>query len=261
MIDVKKIVAKSKKYIYGDLLGEHNSKIIGDGYDFAKIRPYEFGEHIRRIDPIATAKMGEIYLRTFYESKEINVEVIALMSGSLYFGSRILKKDALASIARDIGINCVKNSDRFGISLFSNKLENRIEPTKKEAGVLNGIKKIIEFDVLKKDIDYDKLLNYLLYGIKKRSFIFILGDFYDIPNLKAAAKKHEIVAVKIRDRFELNPKAIGEIGVVDPTSLKKSSLYFSNTNLKHYKKSLLKHDLRLKEYLKECSIRLIEWKI
>lgn len=261
MIDVKKIVAKSKKYIYGDLLGEHNSKIIGDGYDFAKVREYLYGEHIRRVDPFATAKTGEIYLRDFYESKEVNVEVVVLLSGTLFFGTKILKQEAVASLAYEVGLNSVKNSDRVGFSLFSEKLDFRMTPTKKEGKINNALKKILEFNLLGKKVDYDKLLSFLLHSIKKRSYLFIIGDFYDIPKLKAVGKKHEVVVIKVRDRFELEPKAIGEVGIIDPQTLKKGSLSFTKSNLQEYKMRIKKHDLKLKEYLKKCGIRLIEWKI
>ena len=110
-ISLKSIIAKSKKYIYGELLGNHNSKQIGDSYDFAKIRLYEYGENIRRIDPFASAKTGEIHLRSFYESRELNVHVIALMSGSLFFGTHILKQELLAQIVSLIGFNTIKNAD------------------------------------------------------------------------------------------------------------------------------------------------------
>ena len=129
-IQLKKIIAKSKKYIYGELLGEHNSKIIGDGYDFAKIRPYEYGENIRRVDPYATAKTGDIYLRSFYESREINVEVIALMSGSMYFGTNVLKQDKVAEIVSILGLSTIQNSDTFALSIFTNRVIERTKPTK-----------------------------------------------------------------------------------------------------------------------------------
>jgi len=257
MINVKKIVAKSKKYIYGDLLGEHNSKIIGDGYDFAKVRPYLYGEHIRRVDPFATAKTGEIYLRDFYESKEINVEVVILSSGTLYFGSKILKQEVVASLAYEIGLETIKNSDRVALSIFSNKLDFRLNPTKKEGILKQGVEKFLGDKLLSKSINYDKLLEFLLHGIKKRSYLFLIGDFYEIPKLKAVSKKHEVIVIKVRDRFEINPKPIGEIGAIDPQNLKKRTLLFSQSNLNSYKKSMRKNDLKLKSYLKSCSIRLL----
>ena len=261
MMDVKKIIAKSKKYIHGDLLGEHNSKIIGDGYDFAKIRPYEYGEHIRRVDPFATAKSGELFLRTFYESREINIEVVALMSATLHFGSKVLKQTALATLAYDIGISSLKNSDRFGLSLFSNNLNYRLNGTKKEGKILDGIEKILNFKTLKSVVNYDNLHHYLISGINKRSYVFLIGDFFDIPKLKGVGKKHEVIVIKLRDRFELNPQPIGKVGVIDPLTLKKDTFIFNSNFVETYKKDLKLHDLKLKEYLKGCGIRMIEWKI
>ncbi len=257
---VKKIIAKSKKYIYGELLGEHNSKQIGDGYDFAKIRPYEYGENIRRVDPFATAKTGEIYLRNFYESKEVNVEVIALMSGSLFFGTKVLKQEVVAEVISAIGLGTIKNSDSFTLSLFSNRLIERTKTTKKESGVISAVEKALHVEVLHESIDYDKLNDYALNKIKKRSYLFIVGDFLETPNLKAISKKHEVVLVRVRDRFELNPSDIGEISIVDPISEQKSEIIFSKSSIQKYKKELKRADLKFASYLKECGVRLIEWK-
>ena len=260
MISVKKIVAKSKKYIYGELLGEHNSKQIGDGYDFAKIRPYEYGENIRRVDPFATAKTGEIYLRSFYESREVNVEVIALMSGSLFFGTNELKQEKVAQAISVLGFGAIKNSDSFTLSLFSDRLLERTKPTKKESGVINAVEKALHVEVLNEQIDYDKLSEFALKKIKKRSFLFLVGDFLDMPNLKALSRKHEVVVVRVRDRFEMNPSNIGEISVIDPSSGEKSEVVFNHLSISRYKKELKKVDLKFKSYLKDCGVRLIEWK-
>lgn len=260
MICVKKIIAKSKKYIYGELLGEHNSKLIGDGYDFAKIRPYQYGENIRRVDPFATAKMGEIYLRSFYESREVSVEVIALMSGSLFFGSRELKQEKVAEVISILGLSAVKNSDSFTLSLFSDRLLERTKPTKKENGVINAVEKSLRVEVLNKVIDYDMLSKYALRKIKKRSYLFLVGDFLETPKLKALSKKHEVVVVRVRDRFEQNPSEIGELSVIDPSSGEKSEINFSKSSIKSYAQELKKTDLKFKSYLRECGVRLVEWK-
>lgn len=258
-LQLKKIIAKSKKYIYGDLLGEHNSKQIGDGYDFAKIRPYEYGENIKRVDPFASAKTGEIYLRSFYESREVNVEVIALMSGSLYFGSQSFKQNEVAQVVSNIGHDCIKNSDRFTLTLFSDRVLKRLKSTKKDTGVMYGVEQTLNQKVLNETIDYDKLGDYAIQKIKKRSYLFLVGDFFEIPKIKALSKKHEVVVVKVRDSFEQNPSAIGEFGIVDPSSGKKFDISFNTASIQKYKKDLKFHDLKLGEYLKNNGIRLIEW--
>ncbi len=259
MISLKKIIAKSKTYIYRELLGEHNSKLIGDGYDFAKIRPYEYGENIRRVDPFATAKTGEIYLRSFYESREANIEVIALMGGSLFFGSCELKLEKVAEIISILGLSAVKNADRFTLSLFNEGLVERTKTTKKEAGVINAVQKALHVNILNKTIDYKSLEDYALKKIKKRSYLFLIGDFLETPKLKALSKKHEVVLIRVRDRFEFSPEAIGEISVIDPSSGQKSEVIFSNNSIKKYKKELKKRDLKFNSYLKDSRVRLIDW--
>jgi len=257
-ISLKSIIAKSKKYIYGELLGNHNSKQIGDGYDFAKIRPYEYGENIRRIDPFASAKTGEIHLRSFYESRELNVHVIALMSGSLFFGTHVLKQELLAQIVSLIGFNTIKNADTFTLSMFSDRLLYKSKATKKEAGIILDVQNILKQKVLGESIDYKMLHEYVLKRIKKRSLVFIIGDFYDIPNLKALNKKHEIVVIRLRDSFEVNPENIGSLGIIDPSDNIKSDVIFSKFSIKKYKKELKNLDLKFGKHLKDCGIKYIE---
>jgi len=260
MLSLKKIIAKSRRYIYGELLGEHNSKQIGDGYDFAKIRPYEYGENIRRVDPYATAKTGEIYLRSFYESREVNVEVIALMSGSLYFGSKELKQEKVAEIISILGFSAVKNSDSFTLSLFNDKLLERTKTTKKESGIIHAVEKSLHVDVLNSRINYNALEDYALKKIKKRSYLFLVGDFLETPKLKAISKKHEVVLIRVRDRFEFSPESIGEVKIIDPVSGDKSEISFTKSSIKKYKKELKRADLKFESYLKECGVRLIDWR-
>lgn len=257
-IQLKKILAKSKKYIFGELLGNHSSKQIGDGYDFAKIRPYEYGENIRRIDPFASAKTGEIHLRSFYESKELNVHVITLMSGSLYFGTKVLKQELVAQIVSLIGLSTIKNSDTFSLSMFSNRILQVTTPTKKETGVSIAVEKVLNCNVLGESIDYDNLHEYVLKKIKKRSLIFIVGDFYALPKLRALNKKHEIVIVKVRDSFEINPQELGNLSIIDPSDNKKLEVTFSKSSITKYKQDLKKQDLKFGEYLKSSAIRHIE---
>lgn len=258
MSTLELIIAKSKKYIYGELLGNHNSKEIGDGYDFAQIRPYEYGENIRRVDPFATAKTGQLHVRNFYESRELNIHVVALMSGTLFFGTQIIKQEVLAQITSLLGLSAVKNADNFMLSLFSDTLLGRVGPTKKEAGVRRCVREVLSCATLGREIDYNKLEQYILYKIKKRSFIFLLGDFYDLPKLGVLARKHEVVVVRVRDHFELFPEALGELGIVDPSNKKQYDINLSAQNIKAYKKDLQKRDRAFKELLHSAGIRHID---
>ncbi len=105
-------------------------------------------------------KQVRLYLRSFYESREVNVEVIGLMSGSLFFGSNELKQEKVAQVISILGFSAVKNSDSFTLSLFSNRLLERTRPTKKESGVINAVEKSLHVKTLNEVIDYDKLSEY-----------------------------------------------------------------------------------------------------
>jgi len=180
------------------------------------------------------------------------------MSGSLFFGTKVLKQDVVAQIVSLLGLSTVKNSDSFTLSMFSDRLLDKSIPTKKETGIIRAVEKVLNYKVIGEHIDYEALYEYVLHKIKKRSLIFLIGDFTQLPKLKALSKKHEIIVVKVRDSFELNPNALGDIGIIDPSNYKKVEISLNQNSIKKYKQELKKADLKFGEYLRNSNIKLID---
>lgn len=253
---LNRVISKTKKYIFGDLLGNNSSKTIGDGYDFAQISQYQYGDNIRRVDPYSSAKKNELHVREFYEAKEINLHVILCASGSLHFGSIRLKQDVIAEAISLLGFSAVKNAESFSFSMLSDKLEYQSFLKKSKNAVIKCAEEVLKADMRGKKLDYKFINSYLLK--QKRSIVFLIGDFFEIPKIKSASKKHQIVALKIRDIFEEEPKAIGEIDILNPSNMQNIEVLFDKKGVKEYVKRIKEHDMKLGEYFKSIGIKCID---
>jgi uncharacterized protein (DUF58 family) len=254
--NLEKVISKSKKYVFGDLVGNHSAKRFGDGYDFAQISPYVLGDNIRRIDAFSSAKKNELHVREFFESKEINLHIVVCGSGSLYFGTKKLKQDVIAQIIALLGFSAIKEAQSFSFSLVSDKEEFVSFKKKSKNALINVVAKFLAFDLKKKKIDYKILTKYLLK--QKRALVFLIGDFFEFPAIQAVAKKHEIIAIRVRDKFENSPEALGELEVVDPSTLQTDEVLLDSKSIANYEKMLKHHDAQINEEFRKRGVKIID---
>ena len=107
----KRILLKSKKQVYGDMLGNNASLFQGEGFEFAELREYVYGDDVRKIDWKTTAKLGKPFVKIYKEERELNVVVVSMLGGSVYFGTVKQKSDVIAEVVATLGFSAVKNSD------------------------------------------------------------------------------------------------------------------------------------------------------
>lgn len=248
------IIARSKKHLFGEMVGSNPSHKEGDGYDFSQIRPYMYGDNVKRIDWKQSAKTGQIQLRSFFEEKEINVYVLGLMSGSIHFGIDRMKQEVFAEVVALLGFSAIKNSDFFSLALLSDSVLYESILSKKEAMVREATQKTLQSPLIAQQLDWDFIQKYALHRIKKPSLLFILSDFFEMPLLDAIAKKHSVVVVKIRDHFEENPSALGSLTIKDPTSLREEEVTLDAGMIKAYMSRQKRFDQHLESYLKQQGI-------
>ena len=249
------IVQRSKKHIFGDMVGGNASRKEGDGYDFSQIRPYMYGENIKRIDWKQSAKTGEIQVRSFFEEKEIHIHVLALMSGSMHFGIDRMKQEVMSEIIALLGFSGIKNGDFFALSLLASNLLGTSPSSKKEALVRASISMSLQAKLIGNTIDWDFVTQYALYHIKKPSLLFLIGDFFTMPKLEAISKKHEVIVVKVRDHFEEKPPIVGTLFVKDPQSLKEEKVVLDANFVKSYTQQQKQFDLKLEGYFKKQGVK------
>lgn len=252
---VKKIVLKTKKQVYGDMLGNNASLFQGEGFEFAELREYVYGDDVRKIDWKTTAKLGKPFVKIYKEERELNVVVVSMMSGSMYFGTVKQKSDIVAEVVATLGFSAVKNSDLFTHMIFADKMYTLSKPSKKLFSVHKAVEDLVDFDPLGKEADFPALVETLVKRLKKKALLFIVSDFVGEIDLKLLSKKHDIFAVIVRDRFEENPAELGYLRLIDMETKQSFEGDVNSGTLKNYKKALHDNDEKLYKQFKKQGVR------
>jgi len=252
---VKKIVLKTKKQVYGDMLGNNASLFQGEGFEFAELREYVYGDDVRKIDWKTTAKLGKPFVKVYKEERELNVVVVSLLSGSTYFGTVKQKSDIMAEVVATLGFSAIKNADLFSHMIFADKMYGLSKPSKKLFSVHKAVEDVIAFDPIGKEADYTTLVETLISRLKKKALLFIVSDFVGDIDLKLLAKKHDVFAVIVRDKFEEDPSELGYLRLIDMETKQSFEGDVNDSTLKHYKKALHDNDEKLYKQFKKQGVR------
>jgi uncharacterized protein (DUF58 family) len=254
----KKIILKSKKQVYSDRLGNNPSRFHGEGYEFSELREYLYGDDVRKIDWKSTAKLGKPFVKVYKEERELNIIVASMINGSTYFGTHKQKIEIIAQLVGLLGFLAIKNSDRFTNAIFADKLYELTKSSKKFFSVHQAVKSVVEFQPLGKEGDFAGMIDTLYRRIAKKSLLFLVSDFVGEMDLRVLAKKHDVVALIIRDRFEENPQELGLLNMIDMESQKSFEGMIDLSAVKRYKKALHDNDEKLYAHFKKHSIRFIK---
>jgi uncharacterized protein (DUF58 family) len=252
---VKKIILKTKKQVYGDMLGNNASLFQGEGFEFSELREYVYGDDVRKIDWKTTAKLGKPFVKIYKEERELNVVVVSMLSGSTYFGTVKQKSDVMAEVVATLGFSAVKNADRFSHMVFADKMYDLSKPSKKLFSVHQAVEDVVGFDPVGKEADFNALVETLHHRLKKKSLLFIVSDFVGEIDLKLLSKKHDVFAVMVRDRFEEDPSELGYLRLIDMETKQSFEGDVDSGTLKNYKKALHDNDEKLYKQFKKQGVR------
>jgi uncharacterized protein (DUF58 family) len=199
--------------------GEYHSIFKGLGMEFSEVREYQPGDDIRNIDWNVTARYGHPYLKVYREERELTVMLMVDLSGSQRFGTgERFKTEAAAEIASVLSLAAIKNNDKVGLLVYTDKIEKYIPPKKGKNHVLRLIREILFFKPEGHGTNTGAALEYLLGVMKKKCVLFLISDFldsgYEKP-LAVAARKHDLIALKINDPLEMSFPNAGLIRFYD----------------------------------------------
>jgi uncharacterized protein (DUF58 family) len=255
MSKLQKILIRARKQVFSEMVGNNPSKFQGEGYDFIELREYMAGDDIRHIDWNITAKMQTPFIKVYREERELNVVLVSVLNGSVYFGSHMFKQDVIAQINALLGFSVLKNGDLLSSYIFTDELVSHNKPSKKNFQVQKLTKDILEFESLDKKVDFKFIADLLYKRLKKKSLIIVIGDFFEVPNFRLLAKKHEVLAVIVRDKLEENPPEMGFCSLVDPQSGATLEGDFNSSSIQRYKKQIKIHDKKLYETFRKDDIK------
>lgn len=254
---LKKILIQTKRQVFSEIPGDNASILKGEGYDFCELREYEYGEDVKNIDWVISAKMQKPYVKLFHAQKELNVVITSLLSGSMFFGSQRLKQEVLTQIAAILGYSSIKQNDPFTSYIYNESISLSTQKTKKMSAVKAMCESLLNYKCIGKSVDYKSLQTTLVNHVKKRSLLFIIGDFMQCEqlDLKLLNKKHEVCVIILRDKFEEDPVELGNVHLLDSNDLRGFEGSISPSLIHGYKAQVKKNDHELYERLQKSGIR------
>ena len=222
MQKIRAIQIKTSHMVTELMAGEYVSAFKGRGMEFNAVREYTPGDDVRLIDWNVTARMDQPFIKEYIEERELNVMLMVDVSSSGEFGSTgKFKNEISAEVASILAFSAIRNNDKIGLIVFSNKIEHYIPPKKGKAHVWNIIRTILNYQPEGRLTDLNIPLEYLLKIQKRKCIAFLISDFqatnYE-TNVKLARQKHDLVAISISDPRERNLPKIGLINLRDSES-------------------------------------------
>ncbi|WP_419936251.1 DUF58 domain-containing protein [Candidatus Palauibacter sp.] len=199
--------------------GEYHSVFKGRGINFAEVREYDYGDDIRTIDWNVTARTGTPHVKIFEEERELTVMLLVDVSASGNFGTRErMKGDLGVEVCSLLAFSAIKNNDKVGLIIFSDRVEKFVPPRKGRRHVLRVLREMLYHEPEGRTTDLAAALEYLSRIIRRRAVVFVVSDFVSKPFEKAlgvAGRRHDVIALRVRDRREAELPPIGLMELED----------------------------------------------
>jgi uncharacterized protein (DUF58 family) len=241
---IRQIEIRTNRIVTETLAGQYHSVFKGQGMNFDEVREYQPGDDVRAIDWNVTARMNHPFIKKFVEERELTLMLVVDVSGSGRFGSRDQSKRELAAeIASVLAFSAIRNNDKVGLILFSDEVEKFIPPRKGRSHVLRVIREVLFFEPKRRGTDLNAALEFLLRVQSHKAVAVVVSDFIGSPAekqksgtrrllrpqtmlleslaqasftmLKQVNRRHDVVAVQITDRYELELPALGRLVLRD----------------------------------------------
>ena len=231
---VRKIEIKTRGLSNHIFSGQYHSAFKGRGMTFSEVREYEYGDDIRNIDWNVTARFNKPFVKIFEEEREMTVMLLIDVSASNDFGSQSQsKRDLTAELAAVLAFSAIQNNDKVGVIFFSSKIEKFIPPKKGSSHILRIIREIVDFKPTERGTDIGEGLRFLTSAIKRRTTAFLISDFMTDKSfekeMQIAANKHDLVALRITDRREMDIPKVGLVKFRDSETGKERWVDTSST--------------------------------
>lgn len=241
---IRKIEIKTSHLVTDLLAGRYNSAFKGRGMEFEEVRPYMVGDDVRTIDWNVSARTGEPFIKKFREERELTVIIAVDVSGSLGFGSRRqLKRELVAELAATLAYAAIRNNDKVGLMLFTDRVECFVPPRKGVRHVLRIIRELLAFEPKGSGTDIAGALEELNRAIKRRAVVFSISDYQEqvedwSASMKRSALRHDLIPVVVSDeREELMP----DVGLVELEDAETGRRTFLDTSRKRVRNRFAEH--------------------
>ena len=216
---IRALEIKTKGFVQTMFAGDYHSVFKGRGMNFEDVREYQPGDEIRAIDWNVTARLGTAFVKKFTEERELTVVLVVDVSASGNFGSVAQSKRELAAeVACVLAFSAIRNNDKVGLLLFSDRVELFIPPKKGRSHTLRIIREILFFEPEGSGTKPALALDYLNNVVTRRAVVFFISDFQTSDfsrELSVSGRRHDFIALHIQDEREENLPNVGIITLED----------------------------------------------
>jgi uncharacterized protein (DUF58 family) len=239
---IRQIEIRTNRLVSETLAGQYHSVFKGQGMNFEEVREYQPGDDVRAIDWNVTARMNHPFVKKFVEERELTLMLVVDVSGSGLFGSgQQSKRELAAEIGSVLAFSAIRNNDKVGLILFTDEVEKFIPPRKGRRHVLRVIREILFYEPNRRGTNLNGALEFMMRVTAHRAIVVIVSDFLEphqtrpgLPRLlqsrakasenlaqasyaalRQARRRHDVVAVQIADRYEMELPALGRLVLKD----------------------------------------------
>ncbi len=225
---VRRIELGCRRAVEDRLSGQYHSVFKGRGVEPSEVRPYAPGDDARAIDWNVSARTGQLHVKRFVEERELTVMLLVDASASVALGSGArTKADLAAELAALLALSAVANGDRVGLALFTDRVERFVPPRKGRRHALRVVSEILAFPPEGRRTAAAAALEFLRRALPRRTVAFLVSDFVEEPGagdppasleraLRVAARKHDVVPVRLQDALDAALPAAGLAWLEDP---------------------------------------------
>ncbi len=254
---LRKIEIRTSKLANDQLAGGYHSVFKGRGMAFSEVRQYQPGDDVRFIDWNVSARMNETYVKVFTEEREMTVMLLVDLSGSERFGSVSRPKvETVAEVSALLAFSAIKNNDRVGLILFSDRVERFVPPKKGKGHVMRVVTEILNARPEGEGTDLTVALDMLGHVARRKSVAFLVSDFiadeYE-RELRVAAHRHDLIPIQILDPRE---EELPDVGIALFEDLETGELVEVDTSDKHVRRAYRRRVARQRQKREELFRRL-----
>jgi uncharacterized protein (DUF58 family) len=217
---VKLLELRTRRLVNSVFTGEYRSVFKGQGIEFAEVREYLPGDEVRTIDWNVTARMGRPFVKRYIEERELTILLAVDISGSERFGTATrFKVDVASELAVLLAMSAVRNNDRVGAVLFTDRIELVVPPRKGRRHAMRVIRELLAPAAARTGTDLAGALAYLTRLLTHRTIVFVMSDFqasgFD-RSLSLLGQRHDVIAVSVEDPGERLLPDVGLVRFADP---------------------------------------------
>jgi len=224
---MRELEIRTRRMVDDSMAGAYHSVFKGRGMDFDEVREYSPGDEVRTIDWNVTARAGRAFVKKFTEERELTLFLMVDISASGNFGSGAMaKRDLAAEVASVLAFSAIRNSDKVGLILYTDRVERYLPPKKGRRHVLRVVRDILFHEPQGDGTDTVKTLDVLNHVLHRRAVVFLISDFETggDPAVARAAlrraarqtnRRHDLIAVHIEDPRERELPNVGIIALED----------------------------------------------